>query len=147
MIKDVQSKKEPEALLCTDAALSSEQILAYFSRRWTMEVTLEESRAHLGVETQRQWSDPAIARTTPVLLGLFSVVALWADKLCKQQVLNMEQTAWYHKQHITFSDAIAAVRSSIYKQANNDTCTPDKDMVLIPKQLWEQLTSLITRAA
>jgi DDE superfamily endonuclease len=147
MIKDPQSKKKPEALLCTDAALSTEQILTYFSRRWMMEVTLEESRAHLGVETQRQWSDEAIARTTPVLLGLFSIVALWADKLCKQQVVNMEQTAWYHKQHITFSDAIAAVRSSLYKQANNNTCTPNTDMVLIPKQLWEQLTTLITRAA
>jgi hypothetical protein len=147
MIKDPQSKKQPQALLCTDAQLSTEQILAYFSRRWTMEVTLEESRAHLGVETQRQWSDQAIARTTPVLLALFSIVALWADQLYKQQVWNMEQTAWYHKQHLTFSDAIAAVRSSIYKQGNNHTCTPDKDMVLIPKQLWEQLTTLITRAA
>jgi hypothetical protein len=147
MIKDPESNKEPEALLCTNAELSSEQILEYFSRRWTMEVTLEECRAHLGVETQRQWSDEAITRTTPVLLGLFSVVALWADKLCKQQVLNMEQTAWYHKQHITFSDAIAAVRSSIYKEGNNQTYTPNKDMILIPKQLWEQLTTLITRAA
>jgi hypothetical protein len=147
MIKDPQRKKKPEALLCTDVQVSSEQILEYFSRRWTMEVTLEESRAHLGVETQRQWSDKAIARTTPVLLGMFSVVALWADKLCKQHLLNMEQTAWYHKQHITFSDAIAAVRSSIYQQGNNHTCTPNGDMVLIPKQLWEQLTSLITRAA
>jgi hypothetical protein len=147
LIKDVQRKKEPQALLCTDAQLSSEQILEYFSRRWTMEVTLEESRAHLGVETQRQWKDEAIARTTPVLLGLFSIVALWADQLCKQQVLNMEQTAWYHKQHITFSDAIAAVRSAIYKEGNSHTCTPNGDMVLIPKQLWEQLTSLITRAA
>ena len=147
LIKDPESKKEPQALLCTDAQLSSEQILAYFSRRWAMEVTLEEARVHLGVETQRQWSDQAIARTTPVLLALFSVVALWADQLYKQQVLNMEQTAWYRKQHITFSDAIAAVRSAIYKQANNDTCTPDMDMLLIPKQLWEQLTTLITRAA
>ncbi len=147
LIKEETGKKKPEALLCTDAALSSEQILEYFSRRWTVEVTLEESRAHLGVETQRQWSDEAIARTTPVLLGLFSIVTLWADQLYKQQVLHMEQTAWYHKQHITFSDAIAAVRSSMYKQANNETCTPNKDMVLIPKQLWEQLTTLITRAA
>jgi len=147
LIKEVEGKKEPQALLCTNAQLSSAQILAYFSRRWTMEVTLEESRAHLGVETQRQWSDPAIARTTPVLLALFSIVALWADQLYQQQGLTMEQTAWYHKQHFTFSDAIAAVRSSIYKQANNHTCTPNGDMVLIPKQLWEQLTTLITRAA
>src|SRR5437764_3860918 len=112
-----------------------------------MEVTLEESRTHLGVETQRQWSEQAIARITPVLLALFSVVALWADQLCKQQVLNMEQTAWYHKSHITFSHAVAAVRSNIYQQGNNHTCTPDKDMVVIPKSLFEQLTTLITRAA
>jgi DDE superfamily endonuclease len=147
LIKDAQGKQPPQALLCTDLTLSAAQILAYFSRRWSMEVTLEESRAHLGVETQRQWSDPAIARTTPVLLGLFSIVTLWADQLHKQQLLKVEQTAWYHKQHITFSDAIAAVRSSIYKQANNDTCTPANDMLLIPKQLYEQLTNLITRAA
>ena len=126
-------------MLCTNTALSAAQILAYFSRRWTMEVTLEESRVHLGVETQRQWSDPAIARTTPVLLGLFSIVALWADQLHQQQLLQSEQTAWYHKQHLTFSDAIAAVRSSIYKAGNNDTFTPNSDMILIPNPLWNNL--------
>jgi hypothetical protein len=147
LIKDAEGKKEPQALLCTNAELSAAQILAYFSRRWTMEVTFGESRAHLGVETQRQWSDQAIARTTPVLMALFSIVALWADQLYRQQLLKVEQTAWYHKQQITFSDAIAAVRSAVYKQANNDTSASNKDMVLIPKQLWEQLTNLITRAA
>ena len=122
---------------CTQ--LSSEQILEYFSRRWTMEVTLEESRAHLGVETQRQWSDQAIARTTPVLPGLFSVVALWADQLYKDRLVS--QATYY------LFRCMAAVRSSIYKQGNTHTCTPNRDMVLIPKQLWEQLTTLITRAA
>src|SRR3954452_21729368 len=33
-----------------------------------VEVTFREVRDHLGVETQRQWSDRAIARTTPCLL-------------------------------------------------------------------------------
>lgn len=147
LIKDVEGKKEPQALLCTDLTLSAAQILAYFSRRWSMEVTFEESRAHLGVETQRQWSDPAIARTTPVLLALFSIVTLWADQLHEQQLLKAEQTAWYHKQHLTFSDAIAGVRSSIYQQANNDISTSNNDMVVIPKQLLDQLTNLLTRAA
>ena len=147
LIKDGAAKKQPTALLCTDTTMSAAQIITYFTRRWTMEVTLEESRAHLGVESQRQWSDPAIARTTPVLLGLFSIVSLWADQLHQQHLLAPEQTAWYHKEHLTFSDAIAAVRSSIYKQGINDTLTPNKDMILIPKQLWNQLTTLITRAA
>src|SRR5439155_12222564 len=147
LVADPEGKLRMEAFFCTDLEATPVEILQWVVMRWSVEVTFEESRTHLGLETQRQWSDQAIARTTPVLLALFSIVALWADKLYKQQVLNMEQTAWYHKQHITFSDAIAAVRSSIYKQANNDTGTPNGDMVLIPKQLWEQLTTLITRAA
>jgi len=147
LIKDVEGKKQPTALLCTDTTMDAAQIIAYFTRRWTMEVTLEESRLHLGIESQRQWSDPAIARTTPVLMGLFSVVTLWADQLHQQHLLVPEQTAWYHKEHLTFSDAIAAVRSSIYKAANNDTLTLNSDMIVIPKLLWNQLTNLITRAA
>ena len=51
-------------------------------KRWTLETACEESRAHLGLETQRQWSDRAIERTTPLLFGLYSLVALgplWID--------------------------------------------------------------------
>src|SRR3954447_825568 len=43
--------------------------------------SFQESRRHLGFETQRQWSDRAIHRTTPLLLGLFSLVTLWAAEL------------------------------------------------------------------
>jgi len=68
---------DPQALLSTDLSLSPEQILAFFMRRWQMEPTFRHVREHLGVETQRQWSDKAIARTTPVLLGLFSFSRSW----------------------------------------------------------------------
>jgi hypothetical protein len=60
-------------LRATDVSLAAETIVAWFVLRWNVEVTFEESRRHLGVETQRQGSDLAIARTTPVLLGLFSL--------------------------------------------------------------------------
>ena len=110
LIKDAQGKGEPAALLCTNTAMDAQQIIAYFIRRWTMEVTFEESRLHVGIQSQRQWSDPAIAKSTPVLMGLFSIVALWADQLHHQQLLIAEKTAWYGKQRPTFCDAIAAVR-------------------------------------
>ena len=61
-----------QALLCTDRAVEPAQILEWFVLRWQRAVTFQEVRAHLGVETQRQWSDHAIARTTPILMGLFS---------------------------------------------------------------------------
>jgi hypothetical protein len=61
-------------LLSTDVTLTPIQIVTWFVQRWQVEVTFQEVRTHLGVETQRQWADLAIARTTPTLLGLFSVV-------------------------------------------------------------------------
>ncbi len=41
------------------------RILQCYLLRWQVEVTFEELRAHLGMETQHQWSEQTIARTTP----------------------------------------------------------------------------------
>ena len=81
LIRDPQEDFDPQALLSTNLAHTPEQMLPWFVRRWTMEVTFEEARAHLGMETQRQWNDRAIARTTPALLSLYSIVTLTAHLL------------------------------------------------------------------
>ncbi len=82
--------------------------------RWQLEVTFEEARAHLGVETQRQWSDLAIVRTTPALLGLFSLVTLFAHHLLQGNALPVRQAAWYQKALPTFSDTLAFVRQQLW---------------------------------
>ena len=115
LVRDPLGRFEPQALLCTGLACAAEQILRWFLQRWQIEVTFQETRAHLGVETQRQWWDLAIARTTPCLLGLFSIVTLLADRLNPTQRRCAATTAWYHKQRPTFSDTLAAVRRHIWK--------------------------------
>lgn len=97
LLRDPEGNLSPTALLSTDTQLSSEKIVTYFLRRWSAEVTFEEARAHLGVETQRQWSHKAIERTTPVLLGLFSIITLLADSLQKKGNLRIATSAWYKK--------------------------------------------------
>jgi len=100
----------PLALFSTDLDLTAEQIVARFVLRWNVEVTFEETRRHLGVETQRQWSDWAIARTTPVLFALFSRVCLMAYRLVALgHALPIRVTAWYRKSEATFSDVLAMV--------------------------------------
>ena len=107
----------PYALLCTDSEADPQRILQWYMLRWQVEVTFEELRAHLGVETQRQWSERAIARTTPALFGLFSVVTLAADVLNEQQGgIAPRSTAWYAKTNPTFADAIGLVRRHIWAQ-------------------------------
>ena len=114
LIRDPKGKFETKAFLCTDQSAKPIQILRWFIRRWQVEVTFEEVRAHLGVETQRQWSDKAIARTTPILLGLFSWITLLANQSQKDGTLPIRQASWYKKHLPTFSDAIALVRSRIW---------------------------------
>lgn len=93
LVSDPTEGFEPQALLCTDTAVSQEQIVEWFVLRWQLEVTFEEARAHLGIETQRQWSKLAIVRTTPGLLGLFSLVTLFAHQLLQGQKLPTRQAA------------------------------------------------------
>src|SRR6266498_2430866 len=81
LVRDPTGELEPQAFLATDINADPRKILAWFVSRWQVEVTFEEVRAHLGVETQRQWSDKAILRTTPALLGLLSIVTLWTHDL------------------------------------------------------------------
>jgi len=114
LIRDPNGKFKTKALLCTDQSATPEQILMWFVRRWQVEVTFQEVRTHLGVETQRQWSDMAIARTTPILLGLFSWVTLLAHQSQNDGTLPIRQASWYAKSLPTFSDTIAVVRSRIW---------------------------------
>lgn len=114
LVRDPAGKFKPAAFGCTDLSLSAEDILAYYVQRWNVEVTFEECRAHLGVETQRQWNPLAIVRTTPVLLGLFSFVVLLAHHLSQPTGIPVRSTAWYTKREATFADVLALVRHALW---------------------------------
>ena len=136
------------ALLCTQLDQHPQQILQWFLWRWQVEVTFQEVRTHLGVETQRQWSDLAITRTTPVLLGLFSIVTLLAHCLVAHNgQLPMNQAAWYTKTQATFSDALAAVRRQLWHPANFFTSRSERDMINLPRALYSGLRHALCYAA
>jgi hypothetical protein len=110
LVRDPLGELAPTAFMSTDLTLAPEQILRYFIGRWGVEVTFQEVRAHLGFETQRQWSALAIVRTSPALLGLFSFVTMLAHHLTRGRPFPFRKSAWYHKEEATFSDALAIVR-------------------------------------
>jgi DDE superfamily endonuclease len=114
LLRDPHGRFDPQALLCTDLAQDPVQIVRWFVQRWQVEVTFREVRDPLGVETQRQWSDQAIARTTPCLLGLFSIVTLLGTRVGHHARLRVSATAWYPTKRPTFSDTLAAVRRHVW---------------------------------
>jgi hypothetical protein len=137
----------PQALLCTDSSVAAPQIVEWFVLRWQLEVTFEEARAHLGIETQRQWSDLAILRTTPVLLGLFSLVTLFAHHLLQGQQPATRQAAWYAKEVPTFSDTLAFVRKHLWPVDIIWMSPDDADVVKIPRALFDRLTDTLAFTA
>jgi hypothetical protein len=147
LVRDPISRFAPQAFLCTDLTASPQQILAWFCQRWQLEVTFEEARAHLGLETQRQWSDLAIVRTTPALLGLFSLVVLCAHQLRQQESFMWRSTAWYHKRIPTFVDALAHVRELLWESRLFETSRGNPEMIKVPKALWDCWSDLLCYAA
>ena len=131
----------PTALLSTDLTMEATAIVTTYAQRWALEVTFAQVRAHLGVETQRQWTDLAIARTTPVLLGLFSLVTLLAARLHAQGLLRAQACAWYEKASPTFSDALAAVRRYLWTKTIFDSSPQDTILLKIPRHqlhIWQE---------
>jgi hypothetical protein len=147
LIRDPEKRFDPQALLCTDLTQSPLMIVSWFVRRWQVEVTFQEVRRVLGVETQRQWSQQAIARTTPCLLALFSLVTLLADRLARQGTLPLPQDAWYNKSRPTFADALAAVRQHYWRQMGFRVSGRKEQMQKLPSILRECLTYALCRAA
>ena len=133
LVRDPDGKRAPQAFFSTDITLEPADIIALFVRRWQIEVTFAQTRAHLGVETQRQWSDKAIARTTPALLGLYSLVSLWAGDLLTSDTTPYA-AAWYRKTSLTFSDAIGAVRLAIWIGDINQHSPPNREQQNIPPE-------------
>jgi hypothetical protein len=147
LVRDPRQRFEPQAFLCTDVAVLPQQVLAWFVQRWQVEVTFEETRAHVGLETQRQWSNRAIARTTPALLGLYSLVTLLAHRLLPAGRLPVRTAAWYPKEHATFSDTLAWVRRWLWSYDHFSTSGDSPDTVKIPRALFERLTDTLCYAA
>jgi hypothetical protein len=147
LIRDPEGKFDPQALLCTDQNADPAQIIAWFVLRWQLEVTFHEVRTHLGVETQRQWSDLAILRTTPALLGLFSLVTIFAHQLLGDQPFPIRQAAWYSKAKPTFSDTLAFVRQHLWPITFSCMSSSKPDFVQIPRALFDRLVDTLAFTA
>ena len=148
LIRDPEGGFEPQALLCTDLDADPEQVVRWYVMRWQLEVTFQEARRHLGFETQRQWSEMAIRRTTPALLGLFSLIALFAHGWMRQTAGTFRrQAGWYRKTHPTFADALALVRKELWAGATFYGSPAQTDTIKVPRAYVERLTEAVCYAA
>lgn len=147
LVRDPTGSFAAQAFFTTDQSTTAVHIIEWFVLRWNEEVTFEEARAHLGLETQRQWSERAIERTTPVLLGLFSVVTLMAHRLSEGGELPVRSAAWYTKSEATFADALACVRHELWSTVKFTNSGVQSRVVPIPSAVLHGLVDTLCYAA
>ncbi len=147
IVRDPLGRFKTQALLCTDLQATPRQIVEWFIQRWQVEVTHREVREHLGVETQRQWSDLAILRTTPALFGLFSLITVLAQRLAQRGKVLAHKTAWYAKPRPTFSDALAAVRMELWRLPNFQLSKNNQDIAKLPKAIFKRFARALCYAS
>jgi len=147
LVRDPQGSFAPQAFFATALTTPAQQLVDWFVLRWNEEVTFEEARAHLGLETQRQWSERAIARTTPVLLGLFSLITLLAHRLTEDGYLPVRSAAWYTKAEATFADALALVRQQLWSRMKFTNSAVQSGVVAIPRAVLHGLVDTLCYAA
>lgn len=134
---------------CTDPTVAPARIVEAFAGRWSIEVTFEEARAHLGLETPRQRCERSVLRTTPCLLGLFSLVSLIFAQLWQHGGANRRthQTPCYHKTEPTFADALYAVRRTLWDGCLLKHVLGPRCVKTLPPRLKRTLITYFAEAA
>jgi DDE superfamily endonuclease len=145
-VHDLQGTHRDEYFFSTDPTLAPGQIVSLFTGRWSIEVTFEEARRHLGLATPRNWSKPSVLRTVPCLLGLFSLVSLLFARLGRPVVARPRCDPWYVKKEVTFSDAIAAVRRLCWNEVLTQV-PKHRGVLKLPRPLRLTLLDQLCRAA
>lgn len=143
IVRDPKGSLRTRAYFSTCPDDTARQIVARFIKRWSVEATFEESRAHMGIQTQRQWSDLAIERSTPCLFGLYSLVAVMAQALHPAGDVPVQQSAWYSKSEATFSDVLATVRHHLWSTISFEKSAFDADVIKIPRCEYNRLLKAV----
>jgi hypothetical protein len=143
LVVDPTGQQPPAALFSTNLALSAPAIVELFVSRWSLKVTFEEARAHLGFQSQRQWSQAATTRTAPVILAMFSLVCLIAHRLHTITPVTPHSTAWYSKSDLTFADLLEAVRRCLWRKHIFPRPTFSSALALFSDRDREQLIQLL----
>ena len=144
-----EDKNQFQVIFSTDLTHSAKFIIESFILRWSLEVTFEETRAHLGVETQRQWADKAITRSTPLLMGLFSLISIIGSELIEEnpECLKLNNASWYDKKHATFSDIHLLVKQKIINGLYFNNSTKKGDMIKLKISEFNELINTVLSAA
>jgi hypothetical protein len=143
LVRDPRGTLPRRALFSTDQRRTAVSVVTDVVTRWSIDVTCEDRRAHLGRATQRQWRAKAGARGTPAVWGVFRLTTLLAHTRFPHGDLPVPTAAWYRKRHAPCGDVVAAVRRAVWKDVRFQTAPADPNMVVVPRAELRKLAHAV----
>ena len=115
-VEALEGGRGMEAFYSTVVDSTAEQLLTWYSMRWSVEVTFHDSKQHLGFEEPQGWSEQAVQRTAPMAMLLYSAIIHWyameGRRHDRRSILP-----WYtHKSHASFADMLATLKRVSLRQ-------------------------------
>jgi hypothetical protein len=144
-VHDLDGTHRDEYFYTTDPELDPAGIVTRYARRWSIECTFQECRAHLRAETTRGWCRRTVLRATPCLFGLYSVVALLYHDLPESK--RAGAVSWPGKAGTSFSDALGSVRLWIWAEGVFPRAGARSGLEKLPGPLREVLQVALAPAA
>jgi hypothetical protein len=148
VLADTALPSEHNYFFCSDPTQDAVHIIEWYASRWNIEVTFEEIRAHLGLETTRHRCQQSVLRVTPLLFGLFTIVVLlWRQLPKPQQQSKFTATPCYSKAQSTYADALGAVRHELWKKCLLQHCDKHQCVTRLPRTVRRLLFWHLAAAA
>lgn len=150
VVRGFPGHERDDVLVCTDPSMSPKDIIETFAKRWSIEVTFQETKGKLGFEEPRSRNERAVERTAPFTLFLYSLVVLWYFRTGSTlRSAQPTKAPWYSpnsspsKTLPAFSDMLSALRRASWAQRLFD---PPANSATWKKQLRPLLACLDTAA-
>lgn len=127
LLCDPEGLWREESLLCTDEALSVEEVVLGYTRRWSVEVAYGDSKQLLGFHDPQVWCAPSVERAHPMAWFSGAMVVLWYAEEGQQAEQAQRERPWYkHRVSPTFADMLACCRLHLWQNWLASAATPQE---------------------
>ena len=142
VVEDVEGKRGRQVFFSTNVNWSLPFILQTYALRWSIEVTFENLKQHLGFSDAANWKEQAVRRTAPQAGVLMSLIVVWFHKAGHKSV-EFPDRPWYpQKRWPSFGDMLTTLR----RQSFEEKLTPDLQDPPSLKKHIAQLTYFLSLA-
>jgi DDE superfamily endonuclease len=145
-VHDRTGTHRDEYFFTTDITMRPQQVVEWYTQRWSIETTFQECREYLKLESTKGYGQQTVLRFTPCLFGLYTMVVLLYLQLPRPS-RALSTVLWRGKSTVTFSDMMTCVRRALWQQWVFQTQAASQEFSKLSPSLQETILYALAPAA